>query len=238
MKKLKFIAVIAAFMSVIGFSSCMSDTESQYDLMDYMTVSEDLMGRVCLVGDYTGLTFYPANSSIMSALQMNDGSYYKRAYAGVKLAEEYSGTKKNYTISNLYVASAIPYMDFNLRQDTLKGDYGFNALNKIWAKTGYVNVDFNVNVESGNIASFYDDIHMYVTKVSNDTLYTKLRYEKSADFGQNYTIFVRKKSRDILPKNRLKAVKFYKQTAKQCGHKNSLVNNKFSYYTIDYCNLT
>ena len=190
MKKLKFIAVIAAFMSVIGLSSCMSDTESQYDLMDYMTVSEDLMGRVCLVGDYTGLTFYPANSSIMSALQMNDASYYKRAYAGVKLAEEYSGTKKNYTISNLYVASDIPYMDFNLRHDTLKGDYGFNALNKIWAKTGYVNVDFNVNVESGNIASFYDDIHMYVRKVSNDTLYTKLRYEKSAAFGQNYTIFV------------------------------------------------
>lgn len=187
---MKFVAVITAFMSVIGFGSCVGGGESEYDFMDYLTVTEDVMGRVCLVGDYTGLTFYPANSSVMSALQLSDGSYYKRAYAGAKLVEEYTPTKTSYTISNLYVSSAIPYMDFNLRQDTLKGDYGFNALNKIWAKTGYVNVDFNVNVESGNIASFYNDIHMYVTKVSNDTLYTKLRYEKSTDFGQNYTIFV------------------------------------------------
>lgn len=190
MKKMKFIAVIAAFMGVIGFSSCMSDTESQYDLMDYMTVTEDMMGRVCLVGDYTGLTFYPANASVMSGLQLSDGSYYKRAYAGAKLVEEFSQTKKTYTISNLYVSSAIPYLNFNLRKDTLQGDSGFNGLNKIWARTGYVNVDFNVNVLNKNIASFYNDIHMYITKASNDTLYTKLRYEEPTETGQNYTIFV------------------------------------------------
>ena len=187
---MKFVAVITAFMSVIGFSSCISGGETEYDFMDYLTVTQDYMGRTCLVGDYTGLTLYPANSSILSALQLSDGSYYKRAYAGAKLAEEYTETKKNYTISNLYVASAIPYMDFNMYKDTLVGDYGLSGLNKIWAKTGYVNVDFNVNVEANNTSTFYNDLHMYVTRASNDTLYTKLRYVKSTDMGQTYTILV------------------------------------------------
>ena len=55
--------------------------------------------KVCLVGDMTGLTLYPANSSVLTSLRMNDGSYYKRVYAGVKLMEQYSQTKKEYNIS-------------------------------------------------------------------------------------------------------------------------------------------
>ena len=187
---MKFVAVITAFLSVIGFSSCMNGGEPEYDFMDYFTVTEDYVGRTCLVGDFTGLTLYPANNSILSALQMSDGKYYKRSYAGAKLIDGYTEGKTTYTISNLYVASAIPYMDFNSRKDTLVGEYGLSGMNKIWAKTGYVNVDFNVNVESAHTSSFYNDLHMYVTRASNDTLYTKLRYVRPTDQGQNYTIFV------------------------------------------------
>ena len=181
--------MVAAFLSVISFSSCLNDNGVDYDFLDYMTVVEK-NNKVCLVGDMTGLTLYPANSSVLTSLRMNDGSYYKRVYAGVKLMEQYSQTKKEYTISDLYVSYAIPYMDFNLRKDTLKGDYGFNGLNKAWARTGYVNVEFNVNVESGNTSTFYNDLHMYVTRASQDTLYTKLRYAKPVDYGQNYTVLV------------------------------------------------
>ena len=183
-------AVMAAFLSVIGFSSCMSDGGVDYDFMDYMTVTQDRMGQTCLVGDMTGLTFYPANASVLTSLRMNDGSYYKRAYAGVKLMEEYNQTKKEYNISDLYVSYPVPYMDFNLKKDTLKGDYGFNGLNNAWARTGYVNVEFNVNVESNNTSTFYNDLHMYVTRASQDTLYTKLRYVKPVDNGQNYAVLV------------------------------------------------
>ena len=183
-------AVVAAFLSIISFSSCIDNGGVNYDFMDYMTVTDDGMGRVCLVGDMTGLTLYPANSSVLTSLRMTDGSYYKRAYAGVKLMEEYTQTKKEYNISDLYVSYAIPYMDFNLRKDTLKGDYGFNGLNNAWARTGYVNVEFNVNVESNNTSTFYNDLHMYVTRASQDTLYTKLRYVKPVDNGQNYAVLV------------------------------------------------
>lgn len=183
-------AVVAAFLSIISFSSCIDNGGVNYDFMDYMTVTDDGMGRVCLVGDMTGLTLYPANSSVLTSLRMTDGSYYKRAYAGVKLMEEYTQTKKEYNISDLYVSYALPYRDFNLRKDTLKGDYGFNGLNNAWARTGYVNVEFNVNVESGNTSTFYNDLHMYVTRASQDTLYTKLRYVKPVDNGQNYAVLV------------------------------------------------
>ena len=182
-------AVMAAFLSIISFSSCIDNGGVNYDFMDYMTVVEK-NNKVCLVGDMTGLTLYPANSSVLTSLRMTDGSYYKRAYAGVKLVEEYTQTKKEYNISDLYVSYALPYRDFNLRKDTLKGDYGFNGLNNAWARTGYVNVEFNVNVESGNTSTFYNDLHMYVTRASQDTLYTKLRYVKPVDNGQNYAVLV------------------------------------------------
>lgn len=183
-------AVMAAFLSVIGFTSCMENGGVDYDFMDYMTVKQDEMGKTCLVGDMTGLTFYPANASVLTSLRMTNGSYYKRAYAGVKLMEPYTETKKEYNISDLYVSYAIPYMDFNLRKDTLKGDYGFNGLNNVWARTRFVNVDFNVSVERQNTSTFYNDLHMYVTRASQDTLYTKLRYVKPGENGQNYTILV------------------------------------------------
>ena len=101
-------AVMAAFLSIFSFSSCIDNGGVNYDFMDYMTVTDDGLGRVCLVGDMTGLTLYPANSSVLTSLRMTDGSYYKRAYAGVKLMEEYTQTKKEYNISDLYVSYAIP----------------------------------------------------------------------------------------------------------------------------------
>ena len=190
MKKMKFVAALVAFFSVIGLGSCMNGGDSGYDLTDYMTVTKDDLGKVCLVGDFTGLTFYPANSTVLNDLLLSTGNYYKRAYAGVKLAEEFVQGKKSYYISELLVSYAIPYMGFNTRKDTLSGDYGFGTLNKAWARTGFVNVDFNVNVESSNINTFYNDLHMYVTRASQDTLYTKLRYVKPTETGQNYTLFV------------------------------------------------
>ena len=190
MKKMMWIAMLATFLSTISFSSCVSDNGVDYDFMDCVTVTKDDLGRVCLVGDDTGLRLYPTNSSVLNALRMTDGSYYKRVYAGIKLMEEYVPTKKEYNISELYVSYAIPYMDFNMRKDTLKGDYAFNGLNRSWAKTGFVNVEFDVNVESSNTSTFYDDLHMYVTGAKDDTLFTKLHYVKPVEDGRNYTILV------------------------------------------------
>ena len=49
-------------------------------------------------------------------------------------------------------------------------------------------VEFGVDVASSNVASFYKDIHMYVTGAQADTLYTKLRYVKPTETGQNYSV--------------------------------------------------
>lgn len=190
MKKMKIVAALAAFFSVIGFSSCLDSDNSNYDLYDYVTVVENVYGGSYLVGDFTGLTFNPVSSTVLSPLQLSTGGYYKRAYVGIKLAEEYNQTNKSYNISEIAVSYAIPYMNFNLAKDTLTGDYALTNLNKTWAKTGFVNVDFNVNVEAANTASFYNDIHMYVTGASADTLYTKLRYVKPTEMGQDYNVFV------------------------------------------------
>ena len=190
MKKMKIVVALAAFFSVIGFSSCLNGDDSSYDLYDYVTVVENAYGENYLVGDFSGLIFNPVNSSVLSPLQLSAGKYYKRAYAGIKLAEEYDQTKKSFSISEIAVSYAIPYKGFNTAKDTLTGDYALTNLNKTWAKTGFVNVDFNVNVETANTASFYQDIHMYVTGASADTLYTKLRYVKPTELGQNYSVFV------------------------------------------------
>lgn len=190
MKKMKIVAALAAFFSVIGFSSCIDSDNASYDVYDYVTVVQDSWGRNCLVGDFSNLTFQPVNSTVLAPLQLSDGGYYKRAYVGIKLAEEYVDGKTEYNVSEIAVSYAIPYMDFNLAKDTLKGDYALTNLNKAWAKAGFVNVDFGVNVESANTASFYNDIHMYVTKASADTLYTKLRYVKPTEMGQDYSVFV------------------------------------------------
>lgn len=189
MKKMKVVAALAAFFSVIGFSSCLDSDNTSYDIYDYVTVVQGTYGGECLVGDFSELTFQPVNSSVLAPLKLSNGGYYKRAYVGIKLAEEYDQTKKEVNISEIAVSYAIPYMDFNLRKDTLEGDYALSSLNKVWAKSGFVNVDFGVNVESANTASFYNDIHMYVTGASADTLYTKLRYVKPTEMGQSYSIF-------------------------------------------------
>lgn len=185
-----WIAMLAAFLCVVGFSSCVENKGLDYDFMDCVTVTDDGLGRVCLVCDETGLRLYPTNSSVLNALRMTDGSYYKRAYVGVKLMEEYTQAKKEYNISELYVSYPIPYMGFNMKKDTLNGDYGFGGLNRSWARTGFVNVEFNVNVENDNTSTFYNDLHMYVTGAENDTLFTKLRYVKPVENGRNYTVFV------------------------------------------------
>lgn len=185
---MKIVAVLVAFLSVVSFSSCLDSDGASYDFYDYVTVSQDYMGRTCLIGDYSDITMYPSNSSVLSPLLMNDGSYYKRAYAGIKLAEEYNQTKKTFNISEIYVSYAIPYTSFNTRKDTLNGDFALSNLNKVWAKAGFVNVEFGVDVASSNVASFYKDIHMYVTGAQADTLYTKLRYVKPTETGQNYSV--------------------------------------------------
>lgn len=185
---MKIVAVLAAFLSVVSFSSCLDSDSTSYDFYDYVTVSQDYMGRTCLIGDFSDVTMYPLNSSVLSPLLMNDGSYYKKAYVGIKLAEEYNPTKKEFNISEIYVSSVIPYTSFNTRKDTLTGDFGLSNLNKVWAKAGFVNVEFGVDVETANISSFYKDIHMYVTGAQADTLYTKLRYVKPTTTGQNYIV--------------------------------------------------
>ena len=50
MKKMMMAVMVAAFLSVISFSSCLNDNGVDYDFMDYMTVVEK-NNKVCLVGD-------------------------------------------------------------------------------------------------------------------------------------------------------------------------------------------
>ena len=191
-KMMKITAVIAAFFSMVTLTSCLDgENGTNYDLYDYVTVVSGGYGDTYLKGDMTDLTLYPVSSSVLEPLRLNSGEYYKRAYVGVKLAEAYSTSKDKYNISEIAVLQAIPYKSFNERVDTLVGNSKLNSFgSSIWAKSGFVNVDFSVNVKASETANFYNDIHMYITKASQDTLYTKLRYVKDNVGGQNYSVFV------------------------------------------------
>lgn len=185
-----FLAVLTACVS-IGLSSCLDNnngTDSDYNA--YVTVMEDYVGRAYLASD-DGLSFYPINSTVLYNLQLNDGTYWKRAYVGVKFTEDYVAGKTSYDISDVVVYYAIPYANFNERPDTLSGDYAFTSLDRnMWVKNGFVNVEFDLKVSGQNSQTFLNDIHMYVTKASNDTLYTKLRYVKENTYGQDYSFFM------------------------------------------------
>lgn len=189
MKKMKLAVVFAAFVSVFGFSSCLNDGESgpSYDLSEGVVVKES-MGVPYLVGDATGYIYNPINSSVLASLQKTDGSYYKRANIGIQLAEGEVITegKTSYKIVNIvaYQESFIPYKSFNLRSDTLSGDYNLKSLEigytKAWARFGFLNIPFSMNV--GNNISL-DDYHLYVTGVKEDTLFTRFRCTKDNTQG-------------------------------------------------------
>ena len=189
MKKMKVMAAIAALVTMVGFSSCLSDDNgASYDFYDYVTVTTGMMGETYMVGDMSGLTLHPINSTVLSPLQLQDGGYYERAQVGVKLTEEYSPSKTSYNVSEISVTQVVPYKDFTENAAALTGDSKFSALDQtIWAKTKYVNVVFDIKVNSENTSTFYDDVHMHITKASNDTLYTKLQYVKENEMGQTYS---------------------------------------------------
>lgn len=195
MKKVKFAALFAAFVSVIGFSSCLGDDKTEsYDLYDYVTLT-DVAGSTSrlksMISDTYGLTLEPQNESVIKALKLTDGSYYERAYVGVKLVEDIEPTRTKYTVSEMQVVEAIPYQGFNQNPDTLDamgyGNHGFTAVSKnTWAKTGFLTVPFELRVLDKHASTFYKDIHMYIDKASNDTLYTRLRYVRENMEGMAY----------------------------------------------------
>lgn len=210
MKKFKFAALFAVFVSVIGFSSCLDDSKSDtYDLYDYVTVVNDPSGMSamkCMVGDMSGIVLMPSNEGVLSKLKLNDGSYYERAYVGVKFAdgEEISSSKTRYMVSEITVVEALPYQSFNLMPDTLDakgyGNHGFSTISKnLWAKTGFITVPFELRVTNDHVSTFYKDIHMYIEKASNDTLYTRMRYVRENMEGTTYQFLMSFKLPKRLP---------------------------------------
>lgn len=179
---MKWAVLFAALVSVFGFSSCLdSDNSQSNDLFEYVTV-ENYMGATTLVGDQSGLMYIPVSADVLASLEMKDGSYYKRAMVGIKLAEAYDPTniKTSYKISAIQVYNYIPYKDCTMNPDTLVGDYNFinvgtgNA--KPWVKNGFANVTFSVQIPTAQPS--LNDFHLYLTGASNDTLFAKLRYTK------------------------------------------------------------
>lgn len=195
MKKIKFAALFAAFVSVFGFSSCLNDDQTEsFELYDYVTLT-DVAGSTSrlksMICDSYNLTLEPQSESVLEPLKLTDGTYYERAYVGVKLVEDIDAIRTKYTVSEIQVVEAIPYMDFNFNPDTLDakgyGDHGFTSIDKrIWAKTGFLTIPFELKVLDKNVSTFYDDLHLYIEKASNDTLYTKFRYVKDNFEGLSY----------------------------------------------------
>lgn len=186
---MKLVAAFAALVSVFGLSSCLDSGDSgpSFDFSEGIIVKE-YMGAPYLLGEYTGYTYTPVNSSVLASLQLSNGSYYKRATVGLTLAEGEKITegKTSYKISaiTVYQNNLIPYKGFNLQSDTLKGDSKLKSLTldnaRMWARYGFVNVPFSINV-SKQIS--LDDFHLYVTDVKEDTLYTKFRCTKDNSQG-------------------------------------------------------
>lgn len=189
MKKMRFMAALAALVTMVGFTSCLDDNNgSSYDFRDYVTVTTGMAGETRLVCDVSGLILHPVNASVLAPLQLTDGSYYERALVGVKLTEEYSASKTTYDVSEISLIQAVPYKKFTEAVGSLTVDSKLSALDKtIWAKAKFVNVVFDVKVNSSETSKFYDDMHMYITKASNDTLYTRLQYNKANESGQTYS---------------------------------------------------
>ena len=182
---MKWAVLFAAMVSVLGFSSCLESEEGDsYDLYEYVTV-DSYMGTATLIGDQSGYTYVPVTKDVLSALEMKDGSFYKRALVAIKLAEEFTQGKTTFNISSVQVYNYIPYKECNVNPDTLDaknyGDYDFLSLgtgsSKPWVKSGFANVTFNVAIPDANPS--LNDFHLYFTGASNDTLYAKLRYTKN-----------------------------------------------------------
>lgn len=177
---MKWAVLFTALVSVVGFSSCLDSEGGQSnDLFEYVTV-ESYMGATTLVGDQSGLMYIPVSADVLASLEMKDGSYYKRAMVGIKLAEPYdpNNIKTSYKISAIQVYNYIPYKDCTMSPDTLVGDYNFinvgSGNSKPWVKNGFANVTFSVQIP--NAQPSLNDFHLYLTGSSNDTLFAKLRY--------------------------------------------------------------
>ena len=180
MKKMKWAVLFAALVSVFGFSSCLDSEEgTSYDLYEYVTV-DSYMGVATLVGDQSGITYIPTTTDVLASLQLEDGSYYKRALVAIQLAEEYVVGKTSYSISGIQVYNYIPYKDCTMNPDTISGDYNFISLGtgneRPWVKSGFANVSFSVQIP--NSTPSLNDFNLYFTGASNDTLYAKLQYSK------------------------------------------------------------
>lgn len=187
MRKMNWAVLFTALVSVFTLSSCIDSEEGEtYDLYEYVTV-EDFMGTATLIGDQSGFTYVPVSSDVIAALQLKDGSYYKRALVAIQLAEPFSAEKSRYNITGISVYNYVPYKGFNENSDTLDiegyGDYKFQGLTEPWVRSGYVNVPFSINIPTTNPS--LDDFHLYVTGANTDTLFTKLRYTKDNSSAYN-----------------------------------------------------
>lgn len=202
MRKMNWAVLFAAFVSVIGFSSCLDNEEGDsYDVIEYVTVIDNGYAP-CLVGDGSGYTYNPINSDVLAGLKFTDGTgYWKRALVGIHLAEELVETKKNFQISGITIFSPVTYKEATEQSDTLKNDYPFVSLGtgseKPWAKTGYLNVPFSVGIP--NNTPNLNDFNLYTVDASNDTVYTKLHYSK--DNSTSYTTMSETISFEFSPYN-------------------------------------
>jgi hypothetical protein len=182
MKTLKMAAVLAALGSTFALTSCLdSDSSNVYDLYENIIVKES-MGMPYLQGEYTGNIYNPASTSVLSDLLLSDGTYYKRATVGIRLADgqTLSSETSTYTITAITVTTAINYKSFNLQGDTLSTQTPINSLvyssSKAWARYGYVNVPFTLDASSASLSDF----NLYAYEAKDDTLFTRFQFSGKA----------------------------------------------------------
>jgi len=181
MKSYRLPFLFILLIAVLSFSSCLnSDSESQFDWYEPMTVSED---RLTMIGDYTNNRYYIQNSDILQLVDNNNaptGEYVKRGVFYVKFmdGESINDQKKEYKV-NIFTLSAYPVKNMTMMSDTIEHSNKFYKLGReCWAVNGYINVAFAPTYKSGEKLSI-NDFNLYIEKVEGSTIHLVLNHNIS-----------------------------------------------------------
>ncbi len=190
MKKMKFAALFAAFVSVLGLTSCLDSGDSgpqQYQSL--VTVESSYMGYTILYADeYPGVVLNPTNTADL--LKFGITSATKRALVLYTIPEgqDMTATQLNVTVEN---GMAWPVYDISNRPDTCTAykdpilrfsDYSimYSFKSGFIARNRYMNVGYQYNVASNQAP----DVVMLPNRVSNDTIYLDFKVKKTETVGQ------------------------------------------------------
>lgn len=181
-KRIKFLAVAAALLIGISFTSCLdSDNENSWDWYGLVTV-RSYMGSVYLLGD-DGISYYPTNPEVLR-VSSADGSaeYIERALLFLKYVD---GTANETTTGSRSVSivegSKVTVKPLCDRPDTIETTIPLVSLNAAGGVNGYINLNFHYN----HTESVTEEFDLYPEKVEGDllTLRFKQTYGEDSYYG-------------------------------------------------------